>query len=102
MPVAQISQEGEVTVVELPAQLLVGNRHDFRTEVLAQVEGGKKTFVFDFTRTGSIDSSGLGYLVLIQKKIVEAGGTLKLRNLDDDMDTLFSLTKLDTLFEIVK
>ena len=56
----------------------------------------------DGQQTGliAIDSSGLGVLVSLSKKIREQGGELRLANLNDDLKTLFELTKLDTLFQI--
>ncbi len=56
--------------------------------------------MIDFAVTGYIDSSGLGALVSLSKKIREAGGDLRLSGLNDDLRTLFELTKLDTLFTI--
>jgi anti-sigma B factor antagonist len=51
-------------------------------------------------QTGYIDSSGLGVLVSLSKRIRELNGDLRLSNLNDDLKTLFELTKLDTLFQI--
>jgi len=70
--------------------------------VLDALEGGAKKFVIDFSRTGYIDSSGLGVLVSLSKKIREQGGDLRLAGLNEDLQTLFELTKLDTLFSILK
>jgi anti-sigma B factor antagonist len=56
--------------------------------------------VIDFAQTGYIDSSGLGVLVSLSKKIREQGGELRLSSLNEDLRTLFELTKLDTLFRI--
>jgi anti-sigma B factor antagonist len=53
----------------------------------------------DFARTRYIDSSGLGVLVAMAKKVKQERGTLRLHNLDEDLKTLFELTKLDTLFQ---
>ncbi len=39
-------------------------------------------------------------LVSLAKKLREDGGELRLANLNDDLRTLFELTKLDTLFPI--
>lgn len=89
-----------VVVVGVDGQLIVGNRHELKKQVLDAVEAGDKKFVIDFSSTGYIDSSGLGVLVSLSKKIVEAGGTLKLAGLNEDLRTLFELTKLDTLFTI--
>ncbi len=56
--------------------------------------------MIDFANTGYIDSSGLGVLVSLSKKIREQGGELRLAALNEDLRTLFELTKLDTLFKI--
>ena len=92
---------GEVAVVEVTGQLIVGNRHELKRIVLAEIEEGTRIFVVDFALTGYIDSSGLGILVGLSKRIREAGGRLRLASLNRDLRTLFELTKLDTLFEIL-
>ncbi len=91
-----------VVVVGVEGQLIVGNRQDLKAKVLDALEGGSKKFVIDFSRTGYIDSSGLGVLVSLSKKIREQGGELRLSGLNEDLQTLFELTKLDTLFSITK
>jgi anti-sigma B factor antagonist len=66
------------------------------------LESGGRKFLIDFPGTGYIDSTGLGVLVSLSKKIREQGGELRLAALNDDLRTLFELTKLDTLFQISK
>lgn len=90
-----------VVIVGVDGQLIVGNRHDLKKRVLDAMESGDRRFVIDFSETGYIDSSGLGVLVSLAKKIREVGGDLRLAGLNDDLQTLFELTKLDTLFAIV-
>jgi anti-sigma B factor antagonist len=68
--------------------------------VLDELESGERKFLIDFANTGYIDSSGLGVLVSLSKKIREQSGELRLANLNEDLRTLFELTKLDTLFNI--
>ena len=89
-----------VTVVQVEGQLIVGNRQELKDLVQAAVEKGDRRILIDFSRTGYIDSSGLGVLVSLSKKIREQGGELRLANLNEDLRTLFELTKLDTLFHI--
>jgi anti-sigma B factor antagonist len=96
----RVLQNGEVTLVEVEGQLLVGNRQELKQQVLDRLEGGDRKFVIDFANTGYIDSSGLGVLVSLSKKIREQGGELRLSSLNEDLRTLFELTKLDTLFRI--
>ncbi len=89
-----------VLVIEVDGQLIVGNRQELKQRVLDALEAGERKFLFDFTRTGYIDSSGLGVLVSLSKKIRDEGGDLRLAGLNEDLKTLFELTKLDTLFAI--
>ncbi|MSR20735.1 MAG: anti-sigma factor antagonist [Gemmatimonadetes bacterium] len=96
----RVSQNGEVTLVEVEGQLIVGNRRELKQQVLDRLQGGDRKFVVDFASTGYIDSSGLGVLVSLSKKIREQGGELRLSSLNEDLRTLFELTKLDTLFRI--
>ena len=95
-------QRQGVVVVGVDGQLIVGNRQDLKQKVLDALDGGARKFVIDFVKTGYIDSSGLGVLVSLSKKIREQGGELRLAGLNDDLQTLFELTKLDTLFTIAK
>ena len=89
-----------VLVVRVEGQLIVGNRQELKTVIQEAVEHGERKFLVDFSRTGYIDSSGLGALVSISKKIREHGGELRLCGLNEDLRSLFELTKLDTLFAI--
>ena len=91
-----------VVIVGVEGQLIVGNRQELKQKVLDALESGGRKFVVDFTKTGYIDSSGLGVLVSLSKKIREQGGDLRLCGLNEDLQTLFELTKLDTLFAIAK
>jgi anti-sigma B factor antagonist len=95
-----VNREGDVTVVDVDGQLIVGNRQELKQRVLEELEKGARKFLVDFTDTGYIDSSGLGVLVSLSKKIREQGGELRLSTLNEDLKTLFELTKLDTLFRI--
>lgn len=92
--------EKGVVIVGVDGQLIVGNRQELKQKVLEALDDGGKKFLIDFSSTGYIDSSGLGALVSLSKKVTEAEGTLRLAGLNDDLRTLFELTKLDTLFAI--
>ena len=96
----EVTKQDDVTVLDVEGQLIVGNRQELKQKVLDELENGERKFLIDFERTGYIDSSGLGVLVSLSKKIREQGGELRLANLNEDLRTLFELTKLDTLFQI--
>ena len=96
----EVSKQDGVTVIAVEGQLIVGNRQELKQKVLDELEAGARKFLIDFSNTGYIDSSGLGVLVSLSKKIREQGGELRLARLNEDLRTLFELTKLDTLFHI--
>ncbi len=87
-------------VVDIDEQLVVSNRQEFKSAILAEVESGARLVVVDFSRSAYIDSSGLGALVSLGKRIREAGGELRLAGLNEDLRTLFELTRLDALFPL--
>jgi len=89
-----------VTVVRVDGQLIVGNRQELKDLIQAAVDRGERRILVDFSGTGYIDSSGLGALVAIAKRVREVGGELRLSGLNEDLRSLFELTKLDTLFSI--
>jgi anti-sigma B factor antagonist len=91
-----------VTVIKVEGQLIVGNRQELKDLVGAALEKGERRILIDFSQTGYIDSSGLGALVSISKRVREAGGELRLSGLNEDLRSLFELTKLDTLFAIAE
>ncbi|MEO8031885.1 MAG: STAS domain-containing protein [Gemmatimonadota bacterium] len=86
--------------VSVEGQLIVGNRQELKTVIQDAVDKGDRKFLIDFSQTGYIDSSGLGALVSLSKKVRERGGELRLAGLNEDLRSLFELTKLDTLFAI--
>ena len=96
----EIEAAGDVVVLTVVGQLVVGNRQEFKQTVLDEMERGARRFLIDFSQTGYVDSSGLGALVSINKRLREVGGELRLAALNDDMRTLFELTRLDTLFPL--
>jgi anti-sigma B factor antagonist len=102
MGFSQTKDENGVVVVQVEGQLIVGNRQQLKDMVQEAVDRGETRVLIDFSRTGYIDSSGLGALVSISKKVREAGGELRLAGLNEDLRSLFELTKLDTLFSIAE
>ncbi len=96
----QVSDTDGIVLVAVDGELIVGNREAFKEVVIDQLDDGGRKFLIDFAESSYIDSSGLGALVSLSKRIREEGGELRLAGLNDDLRTLFELTKLNTLFQI--
>ena len=97
-----VTRRGGVVLLNIGEQLVIRGRQEFRDVVDQELEKGERKFVIDFARTGYIDSAGLGILISVSKQIQAEGGELSLTNLNDDLRSLFHLTKLDTLFGIIE
>lgn len=91
----RVDYQNGTTIVAIVGQLLTENRTAFKERVLEEVARGGRRFVIDLRETGYIDSSGLGALVTAAKKVREAGGEIWVANPNNDIRTLFELTKLD-------
>ena len=89
-----------VAILKVEGQLIVGNRQELKGMVQEGLDQGERKFVIDCTQTGYIDSSGLGALVSLSRKVREQGGELRIAGLNEDLRALIELTKLDTLFHI--
>jgi len=94
------TKEGDTVVIAVEGQLVAANRQQLREAVVSELERGARAFVIDFSETGYVDSAGLGALVSLSKRIRESSGSLRLTNLNEDLRTLFELTRLDTLFAL--
>ena len=92
----------KIYIMKIEGQLIVENRQKLKSAVQQTLDQDERRFLIDFSRTGYIDSSGLGALVSISKKVREQGGELRLSGLNEDLRSLFELTKLDTLFAIAE
>ena len=79
LDVEQRHVEPDVTVLEFSGRLQLGN--DLGTtehRVRKLVDQGHKNIVFDFSKLESIDSAGLGMVLLMSAIMRDAGGQFRL------------------------
>lgn len=98
-----VSSRPTEKVLAAPEALGLDTRTAFRraaTELLEQLPEGSGRLVIDLSGTRQVDSSGLGALMLIQRKAAERRQTVCLRGANEELRFLLVLTKLDDLFEL--
>ncbi len=61
-----------------------------------------KRLVLNFVKVKFMSSAFLGLLVKVHKRVIEAGGTLQLFNLDPKIQKVFEITQLVKIFDIVR
>lgn len=90
-------------ILTAPEALGLESRVAFRRsagDVLQQLPEGGGRLVIDLSGTRSVDSAGLGALMLIQRRAAERRLAVCLRGVNDELRFLLVLTKLDDLFEL--
>lgn len=63
-------------------------------------EDGRKKIILDFSTVEYLSSAALGKLITMNKKVAAANGKLKLCNIRKDILEVFTITKLNKVFDI--
>ena len=90
-------------VVLAPADLSLDSREEFRRRATSEIDAmeiGSGRLVIEMRDTKSIDSAGLGALILVQRRAARRRLPVVLRGASDDLRFLLMLTKLEPLFEL--
>jgi len=98
-------QDTQSSALELaaPEHLGLESRTTFRQAavgMLDQLPERTGRLVIDLRGTRTVDSAGLGALMLIQRKAAERRQVVVLKRPNDELRFLLVLTKLDDLFEV--
>lgn len=99
----QTSDVSGVTVVAfLDHKILdAANILELADELFALVEkDGHKKLLLNFHNVEFLSSAALNKLIILDKKVKENDGTLKLCNLRPEIQEVFVITRLNQLFEI--
>src|SRR3984893_15300824 len=89
-----------VTMLALKGRITVGEVTPVRDKITELVAAGHHQVVLDLQHVDYIDSTGLGNLVISYTQVKNAGGALKLSNLNKRNVELLALTRLHTIFEV--
>ena len=89
-----------VGVLRLSGRLGAKSVQMLRESVSALLESGTVSIVIDMGGISFIDSSGLGSLVACQRSANNEKGEIRLASLQDQIQELVKLTRLNQLFEI--
>ena len=81
----KVERKNKETAIIIPqGRIDITNSQDLKQKMLLLYEDDFKYILLDFTNVTAIDSSGLGKLLLFQKKLRERGGELKIINISSD------------------
>ena len=91
--------ENSVNVV-ISGEVDIYTCQDLKSTLYKYVDKYGKSLVLDCERLNYIDSTGLGVFVAVLKKVKQIDKDITIENLRDSIIKLFSITKLDSLFNI--
>jgi len=98
-----VNEVGDVTVVRFKDKKIVEdiNIEELGRELFQLIEeDGRKKLLLNFSSVDFLSSSALGKLITLEKKVRAHGGVLKLSNIRPEIYEVFTITKLDRLFDI--
>ena len=98
-----VNEVGDVTVVRFNDKKIVEdiNIEELGRELFRLIEEDKrKKLLLNFSSVDFLSSSALGKLITLEKKVRAHGGVLKLSNIRPEIYEVFTITKLDRLFDI--
>jgi anti-sigma B factor antagonist len=91
---------GGIALVSLSGRLNAVSAPEAKDRLKALLREVSRDLIIDLAELTFIDSSGLAALVAAYKASVEVGGNLKLARVVPQVAQVFSLTRLDRVFEI--
>lgn len=89
------------TVCCIEGEIDINTSPDIKKSFEKLLSGKTPKIVINFKKVTYVDSSGLATLVEILKNMRAYGGKMKLTNLSPKIKSLFEITKLEKLFEII-
>ena len=99
MELQSSQQDGAQLVTVLAERIDSAVAIRFKDALRAAAEGGAGPVVLDLGQVGFVDSSGLGAIVAVMKSLAPAR-RLDLAALRPEVDKVFRLTRMDTVFRI--
>ena len=89
-----------VSVFILTGSLDIGTVSPMKSEMVALFATGQHRVLFDLYDLEQIDSSGIGAIIALFKRVKSNRGEVKISRLVGQPKEIFSLLRLDRVFEI--
>lgn len=99
----EVSEVNDVTIVRFLERKIIDSARilEMGEQLTALVErDNRRRLLLDFSLVEFLSSAALNRLIVLEKKVKAAAGSLKLCNLLPQIQELFQITKLNQLFDI--
>ena len=96
----KIRKTDSVAIIDVSGKLMGGPDADvFKGTVKQLIQEGYKNVLVNLHDVPWVNSTGLGILIAGYTTLKREGGTLKLLNVTDRIESILMITKLGTIFE---
>lgn len=92
----------DVNVLYMEGSLTVATAQEFFSQIASLLEEGETRFLLQMSAVEFIDSTGLGAVVRLSKRVREAKGKLSLAEPQPKILAMFELTRLDKILPLYK
>ncbi len=101
--ILNINQKGEKYLADVVCnRLTLASSEELKEQVKPILSTPGVEVTIDLGGVKFIDSSGVGSLIALAKQAKISGSTLNITNLEDGVKELFTLLRLDTIFNLIK
>lgn len=87
-----------VAVIHIGEALDFRNASDFKSACQEQVDAGMRNFVLDFSDTGILDSTGLGSIFSLYRKVSPSDGQVVFASVSRPVQVVVQLTRTYKVF----
>ncbi len=100
-PIRDVQWKGSDVIARAGGEIDLRSSTAFQKDLLNLVRKDPDTIVVDLKDVSYMDSSGVASLVKVLSRVRKSDGRLVLTSLSDRVRSIFEITRLDTVFEIV-
>jgi len=86
---------------QLPEELTYVEIASFKVDMYNLINEDSISITLDFSKCFFIDSTGLGAIISLFKRLNKQKGSLQLTNMNSNVRDLFTMTRLDQVIEII-
>jgi anti-sigma B factor antagonist len=92
--------DGDATTLQIRGELDALSAGELRPLLDRVVEDGRRNVTVDLSQLRLVDSSGVGALVSLYKRVRASGGQVEFINVTGQPLVIFKLLRLDVVFEL--
>lgn len=93
-------EKGTETIISLSGQLDTLTAVDFEKEIHGILADNAVSVILDGSELTYVSSAGLRLLLTLQKGMTAKGGTLRLRNIKEEIMDIFNITGFSSILTI--